>query len=800
MGFINVLGFFTLNDEFYGLTSSLYVLLGNLYKFLVGLAQDSSFISGSIDDFTRTIYVLAGVFMLFRVAVSFLNSLIDPDKFTDKNEGASKILTRLVIVVVLMIGLAPGSFVYGFLDRLQNAVIGENGLIVNITKGANVNVGTAVNKYINDINPFEDSFLSVNAVRNNTGSTSGESDVGSILGRAQCYFYKDGSFDKSYHVNFYRVSASSNGLKTKDGYIYVNGASLLYAKFVTSTDVIDGTSITYVNHNGSIKAVGYSNTNSGSSIVCPKVMKVSNGTMTFYGKASDCPDCDYSGNTFFDRNDNVEGINQKNDQGFILSNSLLSSLSSCGADVSADECSSMKEKLLLDDKAVIDYFDDDKLSISWLIAIIIGIIVFLYLLVLCIEVVVRTLKLTLLQMIAPIAIISYVSPKDKILGQWAKMYASTYLDLFIKLFAISFGASLIIALKPSTDSPIKSLLFILGILVFMKVIPTMISKIFGIDIASGTLKDSMGMLKKGVGVAAGATIGGIAAGVTGGMAFHATKGQGFGNRALAGLRSIGSVGSGLAAGASSGSKGKITGGLGVSGKNLSTKSTYESGLTPTSLLVGATAGKLGLDYASRQDRAMLKGKDTVENLQTVSDIKDNMEKSADGSKFFQDIRSAVSNGDLSLNQEQYELLRDSYIDTQLSGGNRNDFWAKARQLDKNNILSSVNQNDYSDFGTVDFKEVGVRNKLEESLADMQAVYRGNSEIRQTVSKDTPDGHGGMLKAVSKIDNFQDIKSANKITKQVQGEIRKEQSDITRSDEYRLSKAARDSINGNSGKK
>ena len=131
---------------------------------------------------------------------------------------------------------------------------------------------------------------------------------------------------------------------------------------------------------------------------------------------------------------------------------------------------------------------------------------FLYLLVLCIEVVVRTLKLTLLQMIAPIAIISYVSPKDKILGQWAKMYASTYLDLFIKLFAISFGASLIIALKPSTDSPIKSLLFILGILVFMKVIPTMISKIFGIDIASGTLKDSMGMLKKGVGVAAGAHV------------------------------------------------------------------------------------------------------------------------------------------------------------------------------------------------------------------------------------------------------------------------------------------------------
>ena len=560
MGFINVLGFFTLNDEFYGLTSSLYVLLGNLYKFLVGLAQDSNFISGSIDDFTRTIYVLAGVFMLFRVAVSFLNSLIDPDKFTDKNEGANKILTRLVIVVVLMIGLAPGSFVYRFLDRLQSAVIGDDGLIVNITKGANVNVGTAVNKYINDINPFEDSFLSVNAVRNNTGSTSGESDVDSILGRAQCYFYKDGSFDKSYHVNFYKVSVSSNGLKPKDGYIYVDGASLLYAKFFTSTDVIDGTSITYINHNGSIKAVGYSNTKSGSSIVCPKAMKISNGTMTFYGKASDCPGCDYSGNTFFNKNDNVENINQKNDQGFIIANSLLSSLSSCGADISADECFSMKEKLLLDDEAVIDYFDADKLTISWLIAIIIGIIVFLYIIVLCIEVVVRTLKLTLLQMIAPIAIISYVSPKDKILGQWAKMYASTYLDLFIKLFAISFGASLIIALKPSTDSAIKSLLFILGILVFMKVIPTMISKIFGIDIASGTFKDSLSMLKAGVGAAAGATLA-TSAGLIGGFAAgHAVQGGKFKKFAFGAGNALKSGAAGFVGGAASGYGGNILGG------------------------------------------------------------------------------------------------------------------------------------------------------------------------------------------------------------------------------------------------
>ena len=125
MMFFNVLGIIT--EGFYSLTSGIYYFLGNLYTFIVDLATTNFINSYVIEDFVRTIYVLAGVFMLFRVAVSFLNSLIDPDKFTDKNEGASKILTRLVIVVILMIALTPGSFVYKFLDRLQSAVIGEDG-------------------------------------------------------------------------------------------------------------------------------------------------------------------------------------------------------------------------------------------------------------------------------------------------------------------------------------------------------------------------------------------------------------------------------------------------------------------------------------------------------------------------------------------------------------------------------------------------------------------------------------------------------------------------------------------------
>ena len=792
MMFFNVLGILT--EGFYTLTSGIYYFLGSLYTFIVDLATTNFINSSVISDFVRTIYVLAGVFMLFRVAVSFLNSLIDPEKFTDKNEGAGKILKRLIIVVILMIALTPGSFVYNFLDRLQSAVIGKDGLIVNLVGKADLNVGSAVNKYINDINPFGDTYKEVEAKTDCTQKNAVFYD-GSKMYELVLYYGKDcKDID-----DVTEVTHEKNEINARNVYFDFTTGKKNSGYFTKPSGVT------------SIEAGGkydFTTTDQGSRIlVTPKYAKISGSTMILYSADDKCDDClsqDYatSGVEAATNNDRktVPDDDSKKvtlDAGGLFAQSVLNTMASCPDvdDQTSEECTDdIKGNILVDSDQVISDIDDEKLSISWLIAIIVGIVVIVYLAVLCIEVVVRSLKLMLLQMVSPIAIISYVSPKDKVLGQWAKMYASTYLDLFIKLFAIKLGAELISAINFS-GSVIKDLILILGCLVFMKVIPTMISKIFGIDIASGTLKDSLGMLKAGVGVAAGATIGGVAAGVTGVMAFHGTKGQGYTNRTLAGLKSISSVGAGLASGASSGSKGKITGGLGVSNRNLANKALYDSGLTPTSLLVGSTAGKIGMDYASRQDRAMLKGKDTVENLQAVSDIKDNMEKSADGSKFFQDIRTAVSNGDLSLNQEQYELLRDSYIDTQLSGGDRNAFWIKAKQLDKNNILSTINQSDFSDFGTVDFKEVGVRNKLEESLADMKAVYRGNSEIRQTVSKDTPDGHGNMLKAVSTIDNFQDIKSANKITKQVQGEIRKEQNDITRSDEYRLSKAAHDATGG-----
>ena len=549
MGFINVLGILT--EGFYSLTSGIYYFLGNLYTFIVDLATTNFINSSVIEDFVRTIYVLAGVFMLFRVAVSFLNSLIDPDKFTDKNEGASKILTRLVIVVVLMIGLAPGSFVYRFLDRLQSAVVGEDGLIVNIVGKAELNVGSAVNKYISDINPFGD--MSVDA------ANFKNLKVGSIVqnGSGVCYELTAYGTAKS-NPSYKKVSDC-----TDEYYVILNKYCKQTTKFVTSGE--EG-----IRYPADLKNVATGK----------EIRNVYVNYDICEGKQVDDGFKNSGAITDIDDGSNKGSKKVTLDSGGLFAQSVLNTMTSCPNvdDQASKECTKdIKGNVLVDNDKAISDIDDEKLSVSWLIAIIIGIVVIIYLAVLCIEVVVRSLKLMLLQMISPIAIISYASPKDKILGQWAKMYASTYLDLFIKLFAIKLGAELIGAIKFS-GSVIKDLILILGCLVFMKVIPTVISKIFGIDIASGTLKDSMGMLKAGIGASAGAAVGSIVG---------ASTGKGIG-RLTGALRGFG-------AGAQSGYKGDIASGAkNVSNKNQRINTAKEQGLNFFDRTSAVMAAKMGM--------------------------------------------------------------------------------------------------------------------------------------------------------------------------------------------------------------
>lgn len=133
-----------------------------------------------------------------------------------------------------------------------------------------------------------------------------------------------------------------------------------------------------------------------------------------------------------------------------------------------------------------------------------------------IDVAVRSVKLAVLRLIAPIPIISYMDPKgskDSAFNSWVKTLTSTYLDLFIRLAAVYFAIFLIqdmivngvVINHGSGVIGIISLILIwIGIFIFAKQAPKFIKEVLGLKGDAGKLFGGFGDLGGALGLGAAA--------------------------------------------------------------------------------------------------------------------------------------------------------------------------------------------------------------------------------------------------------------------------------------------------------
>lgn len=166
-----------------------------------------------------------------------------------------------------------------------------------------------------------------------------------------------------------------------------------------------------------------------------------------------------------------------------------------------------------------------------LIGFVVAIVMTLILLGYCIDIAVRVFKLIILQLIAPIPIISYVDPKaskDGAFNKWIKMVISVWADLFIKLGIIYFimlviselftsGAILNLTNNLFGDSYFRgglvTLALIVGLLFFAKDAPKFICDAMGIKMGeNGKLFGGLGKIMSAGAIAAGTVGAGIASG------------------------------------------------------------------------------------------------------------------------------------------------------------------------------------------------------------------------------------------------------------------------------------------------
>lgn len=515
--------------------AGLYRSIAAIYTDMLGLVNtfNDSPLANALNSISGNIYVLVGVFMLFRIGVSLLNYLVDPSKLDDKKVGGGQLVTHILISIVLLLSL---NFVFKWANDLQTILLERDGILYKI-----ISTGNAEMSKLNDLQLINTQEVSVvsKKYKDNENICNNTATIKAALKEHIINNIREGCFTKKYTraeaeklVNSVPITYNSSGreLTGISGSIDETSLKGLNTKVSVKYKNQVGQSVSGVKPNFHLtNATCYFNFPLSRDYSDNSLDSISGFHVEYY--------CDSSKSDEVEKS--IEGIENKKEQqirkdqgkydnsgieesGFAFSTVILSTFMS-----PSDEVDDTILKQYSGEKSSdwwADQIEDEQrnssgitYSMDWLLAFICGLAIIAVLLAIMIEVVVRNLKLVFLQAIAPIPVISYMNPNDKMLGTWVKQYVGVYFSLFLQLLAILIVPDLMMNLLQSiTGGFILKIVIIAGCLLFTKEAPKFISKLLGLESISGTFGDAFKMVKTGLGlgakgVAAVGTMGALAA-------------------------------------------------------------------------------------------------------------------------------------------------------------------------------------------------------------------------------------------------------------------------------------------------
>ena len=144
------------------LDTVVYWLLGLMYQIFFNVASAELFTNETVKNFYGRVQLILGVFMIFKLAVSIVKGIVNPDTFVDKKEGMGNIIYRIMFALVMLTIIAPinipnarneyeiqlnnNGLLFGTLYSLHNRILSNNTLgrlILGTTDGNTVQVGNS---------------------------------------------------------------------------------------------------------------------------------------------------------------------------------------------------------------------------------------------------------------------------------------------------------------------------------------------------------------------------------------------------------------------------------------------------------------------------------------------------------------------------------------------------------------------------------------------------------------------------------------------------------------------------------
>lgn len=469
-------------DFFYGmfvsLDSIIYKFAGYLYQIYMMVSSARIFKTETYEIFVSRIYAILGVVMLFVLAYSLLQSIVNPDNFSAKSDTSmGKIVTNTIISIVL-IAIIPT--IFNFMYEAQEILLTQN-IIGKLILGRN---STASSSITVDFSNDQEVCDAINNLPNSTGNNSG---------CKKTYRSDDGA------ATSVKMAGNSIAVDIFSAFIYPY--TTLSENNTSSIESSDNPiySVTYnfqdlVDFGTNLKKGDKTNkdTEVFETIVAYNLCH-NNPTNFAYGHAATkCAD-------------DVKVVTSDEDRSnkHMQYSSILQYAKSTG-DFSGF-------------KLISSGVNEQRVEYSWGISTIAGVFLIYIFASYCLDMGLRAAKLGFAQLVAPIPILARILPKQKsTFDSWVKFTMKAYFEVFLRIAIIFLGIFLITNLPSmddlwdgsmlttisimSTKIPLlmkvspswgvlmfSRVIIIIGILMFIKQAPTLIHEALGINVNAGSL-------------------------------------------------------------------------------------------------------------------------------------------------------------------------------------------------------------------------------------------------------------------------------------------------------------------------
>ena len=131
---------------FLTIDSTIYLIIAWLYNLIMDTTNLQILTEGQIARFTRNMYAILGIVMVFFVSYRIIYFIISPDVSAEKGRGLGALTSRIFVSIILIISI-PWIFQFGF--RLQEAILSDDIIGRIIHQGgndSNITIGRQVNE------------------------------------------------------------------------------------------------------------------------------------------------------------------------------------------------------------------------------------------------------------------------------------------------------------------------------------------------------------------------------------------------------------------------------------------------------------------------------------------------------------------------------------------------------------------------------------------------------------------------------------------------------------------------------